>query len=109
MATLEAPLSYLPHTNGANGTNGAHSDGLNDASPSAFDSSLLRTYLFSLLPPLLGATSEDLDALFEDEDFEERTARFATEGNGVMYVSKLKHDIEGASPILCYSRCWLSF
>lgn len=98
MATADPFLVPPSHTNGINGTNGAHHEGPLDTSPSAFDSTLLRSYLLALLPPLLGAGPEDLYSVFDD-DFEERVARFASEGNGVMYVSKLKHEIEGTHPL----------
>jgi hypothetical protein len=96
------------HLNG--GTNGVHLDGPNSldvasasasgsGSGSAFDSSVVRTYLSGLLPALLGANMEDLWSLFEDE-FEERVQRFAGEGSGVMYVTKIKHDLGGGCTFL---------
>lgn len=94
MSTADPFLVTPAHTNGINGANGVHHDGPIEATPSPYDSNLLRNYLLALLPPLLGANLVDLESLFED-DFEERAARFASEGNGVMYVSKLKHEIDG--------------
>lgn len=97
MSAADPFLLAPAHTNGVNGTNGAHADGALDApAPSAFDAAPLRAYLLALLPPLLGAHPDDVEQIFEDE-FEERAARFAAEGNGVVYVSKLKHEIDGAA------------
>jgi hypothetical protein len=63
-------------------------------STAPFDSSIVRDYLTALLPALLGAATDDIWSIFED-DFEERVGRFASEGNGVMYVTKVKHDLGG--------------
>ncbi|KAA1475369.1 cytoplasmic dynein heavy chain 1 [Dentipellis sp. KUC8613] len=63
----------------------------------AFDTSLFRSYLLSLLPPVLGAHPEDLESLFDDE-WEERVTRFAAEGGGVIYVVKRRDDIEDDAP-----------
>lgn len=62
--------------------------------PAPFDVSLFRSYLLSLLPPVLGALPEELGSLFDDE-FEERITRFAAEGGGVIYVVKAKEEVEG--------------
>jgi hypothetical protein len=97
MAAIDGHTNGVALTNG----NGIHHDGPLDASPSSFDSSLVRNYLVSLLPALLGAAPDDLWSLFED-DFEERVGRFASEGNGVMYVTKIKHEFEGASCGILY-------
>ena len=75
-------------------SNGAPShDGPVDA-PLPFDVSLFRSYLLSLLPPVLGAYPEELISLFDDE-FDEKVSRFAAEGGGVIYVVKVKEDTEG--------------
>jgi hypothetical protein len=96
MAALDHSTSSLPHTNG-NGIHHDHDDLLDsEPSPSTFDSSIVRNYLNALLPALLGTSTDELWSLFED-DFEERVGRFASEGNGVMYVTKIKHDLGGAS------------
>lgn len=62
--------------------------------PPPFDISLFRSYLLSLLPPALGALPEELGSLLDDE-FDERVARFASEGGGVIYVVKSKEETEG--------------
>lgn len=88
----------------ANGNgNGLLHDDLATAGPSTapFDSSIVRDYLTALLPALLGAASDDIWSIFED-DFEERVGRFASEGNGVMYVTKVKHDLGGKFPSLAH-------
>ncbi|EIN13215.1 dynein heavy chain protein 2 [Punctularia strigosozonata HHB-11173 SS5] len=96
-------------TNGTNGINGRHSPGdtvgepSTSATASTFDPSVFKTYILALLPALLGASPEDLADLFDDY-FEERVARFAAEGNGVIYVSKIKDDVEddGQPPTYTY-------
>ena len=59
-----------------------------------FDSSIFRSYLLSLLPPVLGASLEELESIFDDE-FEERVSRFAAEGGAVIYVVKVRDEAEG--------------
>jgi hypothetical protein len=113
---MEPPLTPtpVPATNGVstNGLNGVHSNGINGrhspadangeptASSSAFDPAVFRSYVLALLPALLGALPEDLAYLF-DEYFDERVTRFAAEGNGVIYVSKIKDEVEGAAGGCC--------
>ncbi|KIJ14883.1 hypothetical protein PAXINDRAFT_169564 [Paxillus involutus ATCC 200175] len=65
--------------------------------PPPFDISLFRSYLLSLLPPALGALPEELGSLLDDE-FDERVARFASEGGGVIYVVKSKEETEEDAP-----------
>ncbi len=61
-----------------------------------FDASLMRAFLLSLLPPVMGVSKEELvDSLF-DAEFEERVSRFASEGGGPLYVVKVKGEGEGA-------------
>ena len=61
----------------------------------SFDTSVFKSYLLSLLPPVLGASLEDLrDSLFDDE-FDERVIRFASEGGSVIYVAKTRLESEG--------------
>ena len=69
-------------------------------STSSFDSSIFRSYLLSLLPPVIGATTADVESLFDDE-FDERVSRFAAEGSEAIYVVKVKDDVEG----MC--KCWM--
>ena len=70
-----------------------NNDGPVDAPP-PFDLSLFRSYLLSLLPPVLGAYPEELMSLFNDE-FEEKVSRFAAEGGGVIYVVKVREETDG--------------
>ncbi|KAG9310418.1 dynein heavy chain, N-terminal region 1-domain-containing protein [Chiua virens] len=65
--------------------------------PPPFDVSLFRSYLLSLLPPVLGTYPEELVSLFDDE-FEEKVSRFASEGGGVIYVVKVKEEAEEDAP-----------
>jgi dynein heavy chain 1 len=83
----------IPHDpSTSNNTNGPIESSVSQSQP--FDSSIFRTYLLSLLPPVLGASPEELESLF-DEEFEERVSRFAAEGGGVIYVVKVRDDAEG--------------
>jgi hypothetical protein len=59
-----------------------------------FDSSVFRSYLLSLLPPVLGASLQELESIFDDE-FDERVSRFAAEGGVVIYVVKVRDEAEG--------------
>lgn len=63
---------------------------------SVFDPEIFRSYLLSLLPPVIGAIPEDLGSLF-DEEFNARVARFASDTGGVIYVVKVKEDSKGMS------------
>jgi hypothetical protein len=73
--------------------NGTSHDG--PAEPtSSFDPSIFRSYLLSLLPPVIGATAGDVESLFDDA-FDERVARFASEGSEAIYIMKIKDDAEG--------------
>ncbi|KAK0199499.1 dynein heavy chain, N-terminal region 1-domain-containing protein [Desarmillaria ectypa] len=59
----------------------------------SFDPEIFRAYLLALLPPLIGAAPAELDSLF-DEEFNDRVARFSSEGGGVIYVVKAKDEVE---------------
>jgi hypothetical protein len=87
---MEPPLTPAP----ANGTNG-HQDGLLEPT-TQFDASLFRSYLSALLPPVVGALPEELDDLFELDDFDETVSKFVGEGSDVIYVVKRRVDLEGA-------------
>jgi hypothetical protein len=63
-------------------------------STSQFDATVFRSYLLSLLPPVIGALPEELESIFEGE-FEETVAKFAGEGGDVIYVVKRRNDVEG--------------
>jgi hypothetical protein len=96
---MEGP--YTPstptHVNGTNGINGSGAIPHDEAAQSSsFDPDIFRTYLFSLLPPVLGATTEEIESIF-DGNFAEHVARFASEGTGVIYIVKRKEDVEGMS------------
>jgi hypothetical protein len=95
---MEGP--YTPTTptlvNGTNGINGNSSMPHDEAAPSSsFDPTIFRTYLHSLLPPVLGTTPEEIESIF-DSDFDERVTRFASEGTGVIYIVKRRDEVEGA-------------
>ncbi|KAI6106472.1 dynein heavy chain, N-terminal region 1-domain-containing protein [Pisolithus croceorrhizus] len=59
------------------------------AAPPTFDVSMFKSYLLSLLPPILGTSSEELFSLFDDE-FEERVTQFTADGGGMIYIIKIK-------------------
>ena len=99
---MEGP--YTPstptHVNGSNGINGIIHD---EAAPSSsFDPAIFRTYLLSLLPPVLGATPTDIESIFDNE-FDERVARFASEGTGVIYITKRRDEVEGTFVLHLYT------
>lgn len=81
------------YANGTNGTPPLASDATLPIPPSAapsFDPAQFRTYLLALLPPVLGASVEELEnSLFESE-FDERATRFAAEGAEAVYVVKTR-------------------
>ena len=52
--------------------------------------------MLTLLPPVIGALPSELDSLFDDR-FDEHVARFATESGGVVYIVKVKDEVEGLS------------
>ena len=87
---MEPPLTPLP----VNGTNGHH-DAVFEPN-TQFDTSLFRSYLSALLPPVVGALPEELDDLFESNDFDETVSKFAAEGSDVIYVVKRRIDLEGS-------------
>ena len=103
---MEGP--YTPstptHLNGTNGINGSSPTPPDEAVPSSsFDPSIFRSYLLSLLPPVIGATPEEIESIF-DSEFDERVARFASEGTGVIYIVKRKDDVEGTLVSHLYAR-----
>jgi len=68
------------------------------AQPIPFDTSVFRSYLLALLPPVLGATPTDIeDGIFSDPDFEERVRHFAVQPGGPLYVAKIVDDLHGAA------------
>ena len=87
----------------ATATNGHHHDPPQSESqtqPLSFDTDIFRTYLLALLPPVIGALPSELDSLFDDE-FDERVVRFAAESGGVVYIVKVRDEVEGLSFYLC--------
>ncbi|KAI0259332.1 cytoplasmic dynein heavy chain 1 [Gloeopeniophorella convolvens] len=100
---MESP--YTPsssnHVNGTNGINGngtiPHDEQPTPAPSTSFDTSIFRAYLLSLLPPVLGATQDDIESIFDGE-FDERITRFAGEGGGVIYVVKRRDEVEDDMP-----------
>lgn len=99
--TLTPPADAVHMESPLTNTNGAlHNDQAPVApesvapAPPSFDPEIFRSYLLSLLPPVVGAVPEELDSLF-DHEFDERVARFAAEGGGVIYVVKAKEESEG--------------
>lgn len=93
MTSLELPLPPLTPLTSTNGTL-LPVDG--PVTPSySYDASVLRSYLLSLLPPILGSPTEDLEYSLFDGEFDERVARFAAEGGGPLYVVKVKDEVEG--------------
>lgn len=87
---------HLAVSTAPNGTNGAalHDNLVN--SVVQFDTSVFRSYVLALLPPILDALPEDLESLFDDM-FDEHVMQFAAEGGGVIYVVKKKDDLNGAA------------
>jgi hypothetical protein len=65
------------------------------ASSPAYDPSLFRSYLLALLPPVIGASAEELEGTLFDHDFEERVSKFSGEGGSVIYVVKVKDEVGG--------------
>ncbi|WWC91126.1 uncharacterized protein L201_006067 [Kwoniella dendrophila CBS 6074] len=58
-----------------------------------FDVNVFRSYLESLLLPVMSATKQEIvDSLFEDPSFDEKTVRFATDpGCQVVYITKERY------------------
>lgn len=106
-------LSSSTNTNSTNAAAGAPGTAQSSTgnTPAPFDPALFKTYLRALLPPVINANLEDIEGLFDDEDFDERVTRFATDvgggaggghaggggggvggGLGVIYVVKVKEE-----------------
>jgi hypothetical protein len=120
-AGLSRPLNTSTTTNGdsIDQNNGIASGSL-DASTSnnqsqvqvPFDTVPFRQYLLALLPPVLGATQEDIEeGIIADIEFEERVKLWASSANigvagpgggsgtagagGVLYVAKIAEGLPG--------------
>ncbi|GLB36818.1 putative dynein heavy chain [Lyophyllum shimeji] len=82
-------------------TNGLPNGSTNHDAPAEpvalFDTAIFRSYLLSLLPPVIGALPEELDTLF-DEEFDEKVTRFAADNGASIYVVKVKEESEDESP-----------
>ncbi|KAL1952384.1 hypothetical protein VTO73DRAFT_1533 [Trametes versicolor] len=114
MSAVDGPLAPITNgssrmngsaLNGKGDTNGDLHDGISEpapAKPISFDPEVFRLFLASLLPPLFGASPEELESIF-DEDFHERASRFAPEGGGVIYVVKKKDEQESEDAPPSYS------
>ena len=97
MTSVESPLSNgTSRTNGALNGNGDLHEPISSEPAIPFDPSVFHSYLLSLLPPIFGASPEELESLF-DEDFDDRCSRFAGEGGGVVYVVKKRDEQESQS------------
>lgn len=75
--------------------NGVHSDTPPPAPAVPFEPALFRTYLLLLLPPLMGASMDELEMTLFDGEFDERVVKFAAEGATVIYVVKIKEEVDG--------------
>lgn len=91
---LSPPLatSPLPGDKQLDAPNGVASSG---ASATSFEPALFRNYLLSLLPPIVGASQDELLATLFDDDFDEKVTKFAGEAGGVIYVLKIRDEGEG--------------
>ena len=99
MAAVESPFTNgSSRANGALNGNGDVHEPVSSEPAIPFDPSVFHSYLTSLLPPILGASPEELESIFDDE-FEERVLRFVGEGGGVVYVVKKKDEQECTSAI----------
>jgi dynein heavy chain 1 len=87
---LDTPDIYA---NGANGTPVLTSDAtlpIPPAPASSFDPAQFRTYLLALLPPVIGATVDEIEATLFDSEFDEKSTRFAAEGTEAIYIVKTR-------------------
>jgi hypothetical protein len=79
------------YVNGTNGTPALTSDAtlpIPPAPASSFDAAQFRTYLLALLPPVLGASVDEIEATLFDSEFDEKVTRFAAEGTESIYIVK---------------------
>jgi hypothetical protein len=91
-------VSLSPETPGTPpATNGNISSepSLESANPPAFDVETFRSYILALLPPVLGASIDELEGSIFDQDFEDRVFKFAAEPGAVVYVLKRKEENTG--------------
>ncbi|TDL28910.1 hypothetical protein BD410DRAFT_738739 [Rickenella mellea] len=97
MASLEISTTPVTPLTPTNGVHALAADGP-VTPPATFDSAPIRAFLLLLLPPMLGASQEDLEDSLFDYEFEERISRFAAEGGGPLYVVKHKDEAEDDAP-----------
>ncbi|ELU44462.1 dynein heavy chain [Rhizoctonia solani AG-1 IA] len=102
---LDTPELY---TNGTNGTPVLNSDAalpIPPAPASSFDPAQFRTYLLALLPPVIGATVDEIEATLFDSEFDEKSTRFAAEGVEAIYIVKTRagEPEEDATPTYSYT------
>ncbi|KAF8710762.1 dynein heavy chain, partial [Rhizoctonia solani] len=102
---LDTPELYA---NGTNGTPVLNSDAalpIPPAPASSFDPAQFRTYLLALLPPVIGATVDEIEATLFDSEFDEKSTRFAAEGVEAIYIVKTRagEPEEDATPTYSYT------
>ncbi|CCO26269.1 Dynein heavy chain, cytoplasmic AltName: Full=Dynein heavy chain, cytosolic [Rhizoctonia solani AG-1 IB] len=100
---LDTPDIYA---NGANGTPVLTSDAtlpIPPAPASSFDPAQFRTYLLALLPPVIGATVDEIEATLFDSEFDEKSTRFAAEGTEAIYIVKTRTGEPEEDPNPTYS------
>ncbi len=91
---LENGYHEAPEPNG----NGVNGNGSSSPAPGPhFDTLQFQSYLLTVLPDILGAKSEELSVSLFDDDFDERVTRFASEGESMLYVQKVKEDADCTS------------
>ncbi|KAG8937242.1 hypothetical protein FRC03_010096 [Tulasnella sp. 419] len=96
MTSIATPLAE--NGNGYSHQIGADLNGASSPQGSSFDLGLFRNYLLTLLPPLLAASQQEIEDSLFDTDFDERVLRFAAEGGTVLYVQKVKTDVDDDGP-----------
>lgn len=93
MSSSAPPTPLIPEDS-SQLTNG-NGNGTAAAPLPSVDSDVFRSYLLALLPPVLGASVEDIEGTLFDEEFDEKVLRYASDGNSVIYVAKTRIDSEG--------------
>ncbi|WWC73019.1 uncharacterized protein I206_106984 [Kwoniella pini CBS 10737] len=89
MATSAIEDGFDPSIDGEGASNGTG----NGTGTLEFDVTVFRSYLETLLLPVMSATKEEIeDSLFEDPSFDEKTNRFATDPScQVVYLTKERY------------------
>jgi hypothetical protein len=91
MTVALSPGITTPATNGIISSEPS----LEPANPPTFDIEVFRNYILTLLPPVLGASIDELEGSLFDQDFEDRVSKFAAEPGAVVYVLKRKDEVTG--------------